>query len=99
MKASIVETFRWVTVRRLRGLVIDGLPGLFVIDLDDIQNSIDRELARYTTSSVNIVFKPKKDHNDPDEKRIVDYFFYSAWHPRDQQTIRRALEEAVNEVK
>lgn len=57
MKAIQTEMFRWSGSSNLRGFVLEAddgtrFPGDFVVDLDDLDASIEKELARYFSSYV-----------------------------------------------
>jgi hypothetical protein len=47
MKAILVEGFHWCPHANLRGFTIEGHPGIFVLDMGDIEGSLDREIERY----------------------------------------------------
>ena len=58
VRAEVVESFRYLACNRLRGCVFyrgqDRLPGMVVIDLDDVHASIKKEYAYYSTSYVRV---------------------------------------------
>lgn len=97
MQAKIVETFSWCPTSRLRGLTIDGLPGMFVVSMSNVELSIKNELARYTDPrNIKIVhFKPKKDPTDTTEKLVVDHIDYGPWAVINEAEVAAALRAAV----
>lgn len=47
MQAKIVETYKWSRSARIRGLTVEGIPGMFTVDLADFEPSLDRALAQW----------------------------------------------------
>jgi hypothetical protein len=82
MKAKIAETFRWQ--KRMLGLTFEELPGLFVVNLNDIEKSISETINQWKSYTVV--------HKTDD---VYSHTTYTRDLPCDEQLIRAGILDAV----
>jgi hypothetical protein len=98
MKAIVVETHRWCTFQRLRTLAIEGVPGTFSVNVDNLEASMDRAMDEWQDFTEvcysktwyaleDKIMKFKGEHSHTSYKRPVTFNIEGA-----KEAIRLALQ-------
>ena len=103
MKAIPTETFRWSGSSKLRGFVLEAddgtrFPGDFVVDLDNLEASIEKELARYFSSYVvhtKVGETPPALYNTMVTNKDGSITTYGSWGAIDPDETKAALKLAI----